>query len=903
MNRNVSDSIQHQLQLFFMLTLAFTVLMMGGAWIAYDQQLHAIEAERVLIVEADIAGAAARPALMFSDRRLARELLQNMHFDRDISAVKLFTYDGEELYTYRSADDTGKSAEPIGFQQEQSSLYVDGKLRLYRVVTLKDKPVGVICLESHLHHLNENRNAGILAVLMTMFCCLVLGLVLASRLQKKIAGPIGALAQLMRQMGSDRDYSLRAEGPAFNRETEELLIGFNQMAAEVQGSFRKIEESHIHLQQSEKRFRDIVEMAPVSVIITHPTDGRLLFYNQAAAKLFDGEVNSGSQFNVLDFYRYPEQRQALLAKLKQHGELHGQELEVVRADGTTFWISLSASMMQFEGEEALFSAFVDITEQKTVEQLLAKNNQALEQRVVERTAELQATKNELQSTLDNMIDTYYRIDADGALQWASASVLSLLGYHASEITGVPVLSLSVDEQEFVRLAEALDKSDGVVIHHKVQLRHKAGHAIWGSLSARQIADAQGKIVGLEGVVRDITRLVHAEEQKQAMEEKMAHVQRLESLGILAGGIAHDFNNILAGIMGNAELAEMNIADGMPVGRELKNIIGGSTRAADLCKQMLAYSGQGICLKSDVDMSALVEEELQLIDVSVPKNISMTLELANALPAVRADKTQMQQIIMNLVTNAAESIGDAKTGSITITTAAIQAGTKELESRFIEEKREPGSYVLLEVIDSGCGMDETVTGRIFDPFFTTKFTGRGLGMSAVLGIVRSHGGTIQVNSKPGHGTRFRVLLPASPEGEAVIPAENSEEPIKDKDVARTVLVIDDEVMVRTVVERLLKKLGCKVILAENGREGVEVYREHAQQVGIVLLDMTMPVMGGKEALGKLRGLNASLPVFICSGYSHESVADMFDEDQPSGFLQKPFTLHALSEMLQSVAIDR
>ena len=902
MNRNVSASIQHQLQRYFMLPLVITVLVMGGAWVAYNQLLLAREAERVLVAEADIVGAAARPAMMFSDGRLAGELLQNMHFDSDISAVKLFTYDGEPLYTYRFAGDSGDGVESIAFHKSQSTRYVNGRLHLYRVVTHKEKPVGVIYLESRLNHLKENRNAGILAVVMTMFGCLVLGFVLAFRLQKKIAGPISSLAQLMRQMGRDRDYTLRAEGPAFNRETDELLVGFNDMAAEVQSSFRKIEESNNQLQQSEQRFRNIVEMAPVSVIVTHLTDGHVLFYNQTAAKLFGVDINNESQFNVLDFYQLPEQRQGLMEKLKQQGELHGQELEVVKADGTSFWISLSASVMRFEGEEALFAAFVDITEQKSVEQLLAKNNQALEQRVVRRTAELQTAKNGLQSTLDNMIDTYYRIDADGTVQWASASVLSLLGYHASEIAGLPARSLSVDGQAFVQLAETLSRSDGVVIHHKIQLRHKAGHTIWGSLSARQTTDARGKVVGLEGVVRDITRLVKDEEQKQVMEEKMAHVQRLESLGILAGGIAHDFNNILAGIMGNAELAEMNISDGLPIRRELKNIVSGSTRAADLCKQMLAYSGQGICLKSDVNMTVLVEEELQLIDVSVPKNISLTLDLANALPAVHADKTQMQQIIMNLVTNAAESIGDAKAGGITITTAAIQAGNKELESRFIEEVREPGNYVFIEVSDDGSGMDAATKAKLFDPFFTTKFTGRGLGMSAVLGIVRSHGGTLQVNSKPGQGTRFTVLLPASDIGDP-IPVKSIDEPVKETHIACTVLVIDDELMVRTVVERLLKKLDCKVLLAANGREGVETYREHAQQIDVVLLDLTMPVMDGKEALGLLHGLNASLPVFICSGYSHESVAVMFDADKPCGFLQKPFTLHTLSEMLQKVIIAR
>jgi len=875
---------------------------MGGAWIVYNEVFHEKEAERILIVESDIIGAAARPALMFKDRRLAGELMQSMHFDPDISTVKLFTSDGKELFTYRAEGDAAGEGKRIDFRNTPSSVYADGRLRIYRVVTHKYKQVGVIYMESRLIHLSESRNAGIMAVILTTAGCLILGLVLVSRMQKKIAVPISSLASLMRQMGASRDYSLRMNEPVFNSETEDLLVGFNQMAAEIQHNFRTIEKNQENLRQSELRLRNIVELAPVPVIISHPSDGRLLFYNRVAARLFGVDEHSEGPFNTLDFYQYPEQRQVLMEKLKKQGEFYGQELEVVRPDGAPFWISLSMSVIQFQGENALFSAFVDITEQKTVEQILAKNNQALELRVIKRTAELQAAKDELQSTLDNMIDTYYRIHADGTVKWASASVLSLLGYQPSEIAGIHFRDLYVDGQSFSQLAEALQQHGGAVINQKIQLKHKSGHAIWVSISAHLLVDEQGGAGGLEGVVRDITRQVLAEEQRQAMEEKMVHVQRLESLGVLAGGIAHDFNNILASIMGNAELAELNSGDGLPVQKELHNILTGSVRAADLCKQMLAYSGQGAFLKSDVNMSALVDEALQLIDISIPKNISLTLALSNVLPLVHADKTQMHQIIMNLVSNAAESIGDEKQGRISIITSLIQAGSKELASRYIEEERQPGSYVLLEVMDNGCGMDEATMDKIFDPFFTTKFTGRGLGMSALLGIVRSHGGAIQLDSKPGQGADFRILLPLSHgAGEAIV--EHSIEPVLKHDVVRTVLVIDDEMTVRAVVERLLDKLGCKVMLAGDGERGVELCQQYRQEIDVVLLDLTMPGMGGIEAMHALRKLDASLPVFICSGYSHEGVVGKFGNMQPSGFLQKPFSLKALSDMLNSIAVRK
>jgi len=305
---------------------------------------------------------------------------------------------------------------------------------------------------------------------------------------------------------------------------------------------------------------------------------------------------------------------------------------------------------------------------------------------------------------------------------------------------------------------------------------------------------------------------------------------------------------------------------------------------------------GVESAHDVNITLLVEEALQLIDITVPKNISLRLELSNSLHPVFADKTQMQQIIMNLVSNAAESIGEEEVGSITISTRLIQAEKQDLESRYIEEKRQPGSYVLLEVIDNGCGMDAETQSRMFEPFYTTKFAGRGLGMSALLGIVRSHAGTVQVSSSVGRGSCFRVLLPVSHDA-VVEGVETSPEAIHHGDLSTTVLLVDDEVMVRSVVERLLKRIGCKVILAADGKQGIEAYQKHKDEISLVLLDMMMPVMGGKETLIRLREMDATLPVFICSGYSSENVSDQFDTVQPNGVLQKPFTLKLLSELLE------
>ena len=896
MNRESSTSIQRQLQLFFVLTLGFTVLVMGGVWIGHNQVLLEREAERVPIVEGDIIGAAARPAMMFNDQRMAAELLQSMQFDPDIATVKLFTYDGLSLFTYAAEDDTAARAEPVHFQKQQSAFFSDGRLRLYRVVKHKGEAVGVIYLESRLNHLKESQRAGYITVWMVMFGCLLVGLMLASRLQKRIAVPITSLAGLMRQMGHDRDYSLRADSPTYNRETEELLIGFNQMADEIENSFRTIKENHRDLQEGEVRFRNVVALAPMPVLISRQRDGEVLFFNTAAAQLFGFESSSGEGVKAVDFYRYPDDRQQLLRTLKQEGKVVGKEIEVVGCDGVSFWISLSMSLITFESEPALFSAFMDITDQKSIEK-------RLEEQVSERTSELEKTRDELQSTLDNMLDTYYRLSSGGTVVWASRSVYSLLGYALEEVAGLPLQALWVDSCGFAHSVTAIRENGGVLMNHKIQLKHRDGHLIWSSISAHLIIDQQGEVIGIEGVVRDISLQVEAETQKQEMEKKMAHVQRLESLGVLAGGIAHDFNNILAGIMGNAELAGMNMKERLPADKELENIVSSSIRAADLCRHMLAYSGQGSLVKKQINLSTLVEETVQLIDVSISKDVSLTFDLQTQLPIILADNTQMQQIVMNLITNASEAIGDKKGGKIQVVTGSLYADREVLDSPFLEEKRPPGEYVFLEVSDNGCGMDEATLNRMFDPFFTTKFTGRGLGMSATLGIVRSHGGALQVESAPEKGARFRVLFPVS--SEAVNDkhlADATAGGLKLCERALTVLVIDDEVMVRAIFEKMLRKMGCQVLLACDGEEGVQCYSEHRDRIDAVLLDMTMPRMGGKEALVRLREMDIKAPVIVCSGYSNENVMPQFEQVQPEAFLQKPFSLQSLYTVLRQSLVD-
>ncbi len=390
--------------------------------------------------------------------------------------------------------------------------------------------------------------------------------------------------------------------------------------------------------------------------------------------------------------------------------------------------------------------------------------------------------------------------------------------------------------------------------------------------------------------RDISKRKRAEESHLLLEQQMLNTQKLESLGVLAGGIAHDFNNILMTIMGNASLALMRLGHDSPAADNLRQIEQATDKAANLAQQMLAYSGKGKFVVESLDLSHLVEEMTQMLEASISKNALLHFNYYQGLPMVEADATQMRQIIMNLVINASEAIGD-KGGIIAITTGAIDCDRSFLNSAWLEEQLPEGPYVFLEVADTGCGMEQETVYRLFDPFFTTKFTGRGLGMAAVLGIVRGHRGAIKVHSEPGKGSSFKVLLPA-----VNLPPEPAKAAVTDDgwQGSGTVLLVDDEEMVRAVGKQMLQALGFEVLLAADGLQALSVFTAN-RNISHVILDLTMPHLGGEETFRELRRLDPEVRIIMSSGYNEQEVTEKFAGKGLTGFIQKPYTLKALQEV--------
>ncbi len=384
-------------------------------------------------------------------------------------------------------------------------------------------------------------------------------------------------------------------------------------------------------------------------------------------------------------------------------------------------------------------------------------------------------------------------------------------------------------------------------------------------------------------------------ERKKIEAQLLRTQKLESLGVLAGGVAHDFNNLLVGILGNTSLALDSTPASSPTRSLLIDASNAAHRAADLTRQLLAYAGKGRFIVDWIDVSALIREITTLVQSSIPRNVQLRLDLEDGLPSVEADVTQIQQLLMNLIINGGEAIGE-RNGTVTVSTGVQHIDEHYLRSVQADDELAEGEYVVIEVQDSGSGMDQETLDRIFDPFFTTKFMGRGLGLAAALGIIRSHHGAIKVYSQPGKGSTFKVLLPGRRRGNVTAAPSSAGINLIGQG---TVLMVDDEEIVRRTGKTALEAYGYSVLLAENGQRGVDLFRESHSRIFAVVLDMTMPVMGGEEALRRMREIDSSVPVILSSGFNEVEAVRRFTGKGLAGFIQKPYTARTLAEKLAEV----
>ncbi len=645
------------------------------------------------------------------------------------------------------------------------------------------------------------------------------------------------------------------------------------------------------LLHDERFIEKVADTAPFLIYVYDLLRGRHVYVNSQVESLLGyaagvflsfsaGQLRSLVHPNDLARYEHHLRR----APAQADGECQELEFRLRHADGDWRWLRVREVV--FRSDESgrpveLLGTARDITERKEAQ------------------AALEETEQRLQALFRDAEIGIAILDGAGVPVQSNRALQELLDYAADELGRKPLMDLAHPNEgrRDRRLLE--DVLSGELQSFETEARYfrRTGDVVWCHLTVWPLQSPdEGRRLAV-AVVQDITDRRRAEEDRRKFEVQIQQTQKLESLGVMAGGIAHDFNNLLMGILGNTSLMldEPGLDHGLR--SQIKEVSQAAEHAAELCKQLLAYAGKSVFALKPMHLSALVDEMRHLLSVSVKRRAQLEFKLAADLPPIKGDATQIRQILMNLVINAAEAM-ETGAGAIRIVTGVQHCTAKYLNDTFLNASAPPGEYVYVQVTDAGHGMDNNTMARIFDPFFTTKFTGRGLGLAAVVGIVNAHDGAIKVESQLGKGTVFRVLFPAAPNA-AIEQPRRQAEPHRSA-LRGTVLVIDDEEMVRNVAEKMLRRIGLEVMLAEDGIEGIELFRLHADAVDAVLLDLTMPRMNGEQVFYELRRIRPGVPIIISSGYDEQEALDRVgSDDGPAGFIQKPYQLNLLVERLRAV----
>ncbi|MBJ6726351.1 LytS/YhcK type 5TM receptor domain-containing protein [Geomesophilobacter sediminis] len=621
-----------------------------------------------------------------------------------------------------------------------------------------------------------------------------------------------------------------------------------------------------------------LESTPDGILIVN-REGKATRWNQRFIELWKVPPHLLDMANNEELLAYaasqladPDEFLARVTDLYRHPEETGTDT-LYFADGRIFE---RYTQPQKVGAEVMgrFWSFHDITEQRNAAESLQM----------------------MRFCVDHAGDSMFWINSEGRILYVNDAACQGLGYSREELLSMRVFDLDPDFTPAVwgPHSEALRQRGSFTF----ETRHRAKD---GRVFPVEVTANYVHFGGHEfnfATTRDITERKRILEERLKLEQQLLHAQKLESLGVLAGGIAHDFNNLLTSIIGNADLALMRINPESPAIDNLHSIEKASARAADLARQMLAYSGKGKFVISNHDVNDLLEEMLHILQVSISKKAVLRLNLTRPLPPVEGDATQIRQVIMNLVINASEAIGD-RSGVIAITTGCMDCDRSYLKDVWLDENIKDGLYVFIEIADTGCGMSKETLAKLFDPFFTTKFTGRGLGMAAVLGIIRGHKGAVKVYSEVGKGSTFKILLPASGKPAEIFNHDTGSEHWRG---SGTVLLVDDEETVRAIGSEMLREMGFDVVTANDGRAAVDVFRSR-NDIAFVILDLTMPHMDGEQCFRELRALNPKVKVIMSSGFGELEVTQKFVGKGLAGFVQKPYKFTALRDCIAGLDIDR
>ena len=523
---------------------------------------------------------------------------------------------------------------------------------------------------------------------------------------------------------------------------------------------------------------------------------------------------------------------------------------------------------------------------KAEEDLEAKNALLLKEVEERRQAEINLTASEerFRDIVLTMADCVWEIDDDNRFTYISDQIGSLIGRSAEDLIGRTPFDFVIESEAAATLDDfqKTKKLGGRVKDVEKTFQVGDGSFRYLLVSGTPVRDSTGRLIGYRGVATDVTRQKEQEAEKAEMESRLRQSQKMEALGAMAGGIAHDFNNILAAIIGYSELALEDAAAGRSGADHIHQVIKAGRRAGELVNQILAFSRKMEPVLKPVDLNLVIDQAVKMLERTIPKMVRIELDLAADLKQVKADQAQMIQVLMNLGANASDAMPEG--GWLTVRTANAILD-QSFRSRWPEAV--PGEYVRLTVSDTGQGMDQDILDHIYDPFFTNKEVGKGtgLGLSTVYGIIKTHGGLINCDSRPNQGTAFSIYLPASRRVEQTDEAEPAPETRPGRE---TILLVDDEKAIRSMGRTMLTRNGYKVLTAESGEQARRIYARRRDEISAVILDLNMPGMGGRKCFRELRKINPDVKVIISSGYSEKSDLNAELDDEAAGYLPKPFS---------------
>jgi two-component system cell cycle sensor histidine kinase/response regulator CckA len=630
------------------------------------------------------------------------------------------------------------------------------------------------------------------------------------------------------------------------------------------------------LRESERKFRTLAEQSPNMIFINQK--GRIVYANKRCEQVmgYTQDEFCADDFNFLTLIE-PEHRELIKQSFSKHmsdQEVEPYEYAVITKDGTRVEVILIAKLIDYRGERAILGTVTDVTQYKRM-------NEALRQ-----------SEEKYRTILESMEEGYFEVDLAGNLTFFNDALCRIFGYPEEELIGLNNRDYTTPQtaKRMYKIFNRVYRTGKPASIADYEVITKDGSKVVLELSTSLMRDTLGDPIGFRGAVRDVTERIRSEQDKRRLEAQLQYARRMEALGTLAGGIAHNFNNLLMGIMGNTSLMLLDTDPAHPNYERLSNIQKSVQSGSRLTGQLLGYAREGTHEIKALDINRLVKETSETFGTT-KREIRIHREFAEDLHGVMADQAQIEQVFLNLYVNAA----DAMPGGGELFLETMNMTDAQMKGKSFKIK--PGSYVVAKVRDTGIGMDRKTTERIFEPFFTTKglAKGTGLGLASVYGMVKAHGGYIDVDSEKGQGTTFSIYLPSS--GEKVQEIKASPETIQGG--KETLLLVDDEQMVLEVNQEMLEMMGYTVLVAKGGKEAIEFYRENRETISLVILDMIMPDMSGRDTYDKLKTMNPEVKVLLSSGYGINGQAAEFLERGCDGFIQKPFDIKEVSHKVREI----